>query len=55
MCTNFKLAKFPGGTVGRINLPMQGTWAQSLARKIPHAVGKPSWCATTAELARCNY
>ena len=33
----------------RICLPMQGTWVQSLAQKIPHAMGQLSPCATTTE------
>ena len=33
----------------RICLAKQGTWVQSLARKIPHAVGQLSLCSTTTE------
>ena len=33
----------------RTYLPMQGTWAQSLAQNIPHDVWQLSPCATTSE------
>ena len=33
----------------RIHLPMQGTWVQSLVRKIPYALEQLSHCAASTE------
>ena len=33
----------------RIYLPMQGTWVQALARKIPHAAEQQNPCTTTTD------
>ena len=40
---------FPGGPVAKNQPAMQGTWLQTLSRKISHAIGQLSQCTTATD------